>query len=78
MSAGDKFNMGGGNFVKIDKIDGNMVSFTGADGKQNDVCKAFGANLLAVTKKPHQRRKSRVKKREQVLAKAKERTSLNL
>ena len=80
MSAGDKFNMGGGNFVKIDKIDGNMVSFTGADGKQKTMsAKAFGANLLAGHKKAlTNAAKAGVKKREQVLAKAKEKNKPEL
>lgn len=80
MSAGDKFNMGGGNFVKIDKIDGNMVSFTGADGKQKTMsAKAFGANLLAGHKKAlTNAAKAGVKKREQALAKAKEKNKPEL
>lgn len=80
ISAGDKFNMGGGNFVKIDKIDGNMVSFTGTDGKKQTLsAKAFGDRLLSGHKKAlTNAAKAGVKKREQALAKAKEKNKPEL
>jgi hypothetical protein len=80
ISSGDKFNMGGGATVKIDKMDGNMVTFTGTDGKKQTLsAKAFGDRLLAGHKKAlTNAAKAGVKKREQAVAKAKEKNKPEL
>jgi hypothetical protein len=80
ISEGDKFNMGGGATVKIDRVDGNMVTFTGTDGKKQTLsAKAFGDRLLAGHKKAlTNAAKAGVQKREQAISKAKEKNKPEL